>query len=186
MYVQARFDWIFALTLSVTAPSHIRRRAIGYMATYETDSGALVFPHRQRTRLRVSLRMPESNGSLSLSHNTIVSADDGSLDGSLRAAQQEIVEQEIFAVLIKEAGNLPTASARVSERLIVIDAAQRMELLFELVRDWRLLLLFSPNIFCRLTKKIPCHFKRETKRPQQNAISLLQFYTRFFYACTHT
>jgi len=105
------------------------------MATYKTDSGALVFPHRRRTRLRVSLRMPDSNGSLCLSHNTIVSADDGSLDGSLRAAQQEIVEQEIFAVLIKEAGNLPTASARVSERLIVIDAAQRMELLFELIDE---------------------------------------------------
>jgi len=124
----------FFLRLFVSAPPQIRRRAIGRMATYKTDSGSLVFPHRQRTRLRVSLRMPDSSVSLSLSHNTIVSADDGSLDGSLRAAQQEIVEQEIFAALIKEAGNLPTASARVSERLIVIDAAQRMELLFELVR----------------------------------------------------
>lgn len=63
-----------------------------------------------------------------------MSADESSLEGSLRAAQQEIVEQEIFSVLIKEAGSLPTASARVSERLIVIDAAQGMELQFELVR----------------------------------------------------
>jgi mediator of RNA polymerase II transcription subunit 17 len=122
------------LTVFVTAPPHIRRRAIGHMATNEMDSGALVFPHRQRTRLRVSLKTPDSQGSLSLSHNTIVSADDGSLEGSLRAAQQEMVEQEIFAALIREAGYLPTASARVSERLIVIDATQRMELLFELVR----------------------------------------------------
>jgi mediator of RNA polymerase II transcription subunit 17, fungi type len=104
------------------------------MATYEMDSDALVFPHRERTRLRISLRTPDSDGSLSMSHNTIISADDGSLEGSLRAAQQEVVEQEIFSVLIREAGNLPTASARVSERLIVIDAAQGMELLFELVR----------------------------------------------------
>jgi mediator of RNA polymerase II transcription subunit 17 len=103
------------------------------MATYEMDSDVLVFPHQQRTRLRVSLRTPHSDGSLSMSHNTI-SADDGSLEGSLRTAQQEVVEQEIFSVLIREAGNLPTASARVSERLIVIDAAQGMELLFELVR----------------------------------------------------
>ena len=106
------------------------------------DSRALVFPHRQRTRLRVSLRTPDTHGSLSLSHNTIVSADDGTLEGSLRAAQQEIVEQEIFSVLIREAGNLPTASARVSERLIVIDTAQRMELLFELVRHYTILSYF--------------------------------------------
>jgi mediator of RNA polymerase II transcription subunit 17, fungi type len=124
-----------ALNESPIAPPQLRRRAIGHMATYETDSGALVFPHRQRTRLRVSLRTPGSDGSLSSSHNTIVSVDDGSLEGSLRAAQQEVVEQEIFSVLIREAGNLPTASARVSERLIVIDAAQGIELLFELVRS---------------------------------------------------
>lgn len=59
--------------------------------------------------------------------------DDGSLQNTLRAAQAEVVEQEIFAMLIKEAGNLPTASARVSERLIVIEAAQAIELRFELV-----------------------------------------------------
>lgn len=69
-----------------------------------------------------------------MSCNTIVSADDGTLEGSLRAVQQEMVEQEIFAGLIREAGNLPTASSRVSERLIVIDAAQGTELRFELVR----------------------------------------------------
>lgn len=43
------------------------------------------------------------------------------------------MEQEIFGMLIREAGNLPTASARVSERLIVIEAAQGVELRFELV-----------------------------------------------------
>jgi mediator of RNA polymerase II transcription subunit 17 len=62
--------------------------------------------------------------------------DDASLDGALKAAQQEIVEQEIFSLLVKEAGSLPTASARVSERLIVIDAAQAIELKFELVRSF--------------------------------------------------
>src|ERR1700719_4714662 len=122
------------LIMSVIAPPHIKRGGIGHMATYERGSGALVFPYRQRTRLRVSLRAPVSDGSFSLSHNTIVLADDGTLEGSLRAAQQAAVEQEIFALLIREAGNLPTASARVSERLIVIDVMQGMELLFELVR----------------------------------------------------
>ncbi|KAF8205025.1 subunit 17 of mediator complex-domain-containing protein [Pholiota molesta] len=48
-------------------------------------------------------------------------------------AQTEFVDQEIFSLLVKEAGNLPTASARVSERLIAIDAAHGLELTFELV-----------------------------------------------------
>ena len=47
--------------------------------------------------------------------------------------QTEAFDQEIFAFLVKEAGNLPTASARVSERLIAIDAAQGVYLTFELV-----------------------------------------------------
>jgi mediator of RNA polymerase II transcription subunit 17 len=67
------------------------------------------------------------------SHNSVNTTDIMSLEKSLRVAQQEVVEQEIFSTLVQEAGNLPTASARVSERLIVIDAAQGMELKFELV-----------------------------------------------------
>lgn len=55
------------------------------------------------------------------------------LSGAIKGAQREIVEKEIFGELIKEAGNLSTASARVSERLIVIEAAQDVELRFELV-----------------------------------------------------
>lgn len=110
------------------SPPHIRRRAIAHLST-SALTPSLVFPHRQRTRLRVSLSTPTTD-----SFNTIVSADDDdSLDSALRAAQQEVVEQEIFGMLIREAGNLPTASARVSERLIVIEAAQGVELRFELV-----------------------------------------------------
>jgi mediator of RNA polymerase II transcription subunit 17 len=44
-----------------------------------------------------------------------------------------MVEEELFSVLIKEASTLPTASAQVAERLIIIDAAQGMDLKFELV-----------------------------------------------------
>ncbi|KAF7977414.1 hypothetical protein HWV62_3550 [Athelia sp. TMB] len=117
------------------SPAQTRKRAVGRMSSYETDSRSLIFPHRQKTRLRVSLRCLDYNGSWALSYNTIVSADDGTLEGSLRAAQQEMVEQEIFTVLIREAGNLPTASSRVSERLIVIDAAQGTELRFELIDE---------------------------------------------------
>jgi mediator of RNA polymerase II transcription subunit 17, fungi type len=57
-----------------------------------------------------------------------------SLDGMLGKAQMEIVEKEVFTQLINEAANLPTASVRVSERLIVIEAAQDVEIRFEMVR----------------------------------------------------
>ena len=54
---------------------------------------------------------------------------------ALRAAQREVVEHEIFSYLVKEAGYLPTSAARVSERLIVIEAAKGVELRFELIDD---------------------------------------------------
>lgn len=66
-------------------------------------------------------------------HSRSFITDPTTPDGALQAAQREVVEQEIFSMLIREAGNLPTASARVSEQLIVIEAAQNTELRFELV-----------------------------------------------------
>jgi mediator of RNA polymerase II transcription subunit 17, fungi type len=115
------------------APAHFRRRAVGHMTTYETASHVLVFPHRQRVRLQVSLILTDPNGLLRTASNSITSLSDASLEDSLKIAQREMVEEELFSVLIKEASTLPTASARVAERLIVIDAAQGMELKFELV-----------------------------------------------------
>jgi mediator of RNA polymerase II transcription subunit 17 len=105
------------------------------MPTYENLQNALVFPQRQRTRLRVSLGRAGLSGERHYSHNTPGIADDDCLEGSLMTAQQEVVEQEIFSLLVREASNQPTASVRVSERLIVIDAGQGMELRFELVRQ---------------------------------------------------
>ncbi|KAH7926755.1 hypothetical protein BV22DRAFT_1086233 [Leucogyrophana mollusca] len=126
-------DFLVSFALE-ESPSHFRRRAIGHMTTYENSSDALAFPHRQRTRLQVSLSITDSVGKrLCSSHNFARLPDNMSLEGSLKAAQQEIVEEEIFSVLIKEASSLPTASARVAERLIVIEAAQGTELRFELV-----------------------------------------------------
>lgn len=55
------------------------------------------------------------------------------LEASIRAAQREIVDQEVFAALIREAATLPTATASVSEQLTTIEAAQGIELRFELV-----------------------------------------------------
>lgn len=115
------------------SPAHFRRRAVGHMATYETSSHVLVFPHRRRVRLQVSLIVTDSSGLFRTASNSITSMSDASLEDSLKIAQREMVEEELFSVLIKEASTLPTASARVAERLIVIDAAQGMELKFELV-----------------------------------------------------
>lgn len=104
------------------------------MATYgENTSSALVYPHRQNTRLRVTLKLTDNKGAKRSFYNRVVLEDESGLHGSLRAAQTEVVEEEIFSVLIREASSLPTASARVSERLIVIEAAHGTELTFELV-----------------------------------------------------
>jgi mediator of RNA polymerase II transcription subunit 17 len=115
------------------APAPFRRRAIGRISTDESMTDALVFPHRQNTRFRVSVAATSTDDTVSVSQNTIDNMDATTLEGALMGSQQEAVEQEIFSILVQEAGNLPTASARVSERLIVIDAAQGMELKFELV-----------------------------------------------------
>lgn len=105
------------------------------MATYgENTSSALVYPHRQHTRLRVTLKLADSDGTKHSFCNHVVLEEESELYGSLKAAQTEVVEEEIFFVLIREASSLPTASARVSERLIVIEAAHGTELTFELVR----------------------------------------------------
>ena len=113
-----------------------RRRALAHMAFFATSSskdGPLVFPSRDKSRLRVSLSRKQPSGETSACHSQVRITTDESLSGAIKEAQREIVEKEIFGELIKEAGNLPTASARVSERLIVIDAAQDVELRFELV-----------------------------------------------------
>ncbi|KDQ64550.1 hypothetical protein JAAARDRAFT_166933 [Jaapia argillacea MUCL 33604] len=125
-------DFLVTFGLEESSPG-FRRRAIGHMITYEATSGSLVFPHRQRTRLRICINTIDDFGQRSSSENFIRTEASETLDGELRAAQTEVVEQEIFSFLIREAGNLPTASARVSERLIVIEAAQGSELRFELV-----------------------------------------------------
>lgn len=132
-----RNEW-FPITLAVDqlalALTTFRRRAIGRLpTTIPTEGGLVTFPYRQRSRLRISLGSTSPLSSTPSSFNTLRAEDTSTVDGELQAAQREIVEHEIFAQLIREAGNLPTATARVSEQLVVIEAAQGAELRFELV-----------------------------------------------------
>lgn len=105
------------------------------MATYETESTILQFPHRRRNRLRISLTVADHAGVTCTSHNTAYSFGSTSLVESLSTAQKEVVDEEVFSVLIKEASTLPTASTRVSERLIVIDVAEGIDIQFEMVNS---------------------------------------------------
>ena len=59
--------------------------------------------------------------------------DGDPLQATLREAQREVLEQEIFSLLIRDASVLPTSSVRVSERLLVVEATQDTEIRFELV-----------------------------------------------------
>lgn len=115
------------------APPIYRKLATGYMSSIGDDDDGLVFPHRQNTQLRVSLTHVLPNGTRALGRNRVFPFNKASLEESLRDAKREVVEREIFQSLVKEAGKLPTISAKVSERLIVLDAAKDIELLFEMV-----------------------------------------------------
>lgn len=146
------------------APATFRRKAIGHMATYgENTSSALVYPHRQNTRLRVTLKLTDNDGVKQSFHNRVVLEDESGLRGSLKAVQTEVVEEEIFSVLIREASSLPTASARVSERLIVIEAAHGTELIFELVCGSIFLSAVCANFVGR---QQPAASRRRAKRPR--------------------
>jgi mediator of RNA polymerase II transcription subunit 17, fungi type len=93
------------------------------------------FRHLQNTRLRVTLVITGDNGRVQEAHNTWNNKDGdvSPLEASIRAAQREVVDHEIFAALVREAATLPTATASVSEQLTTIEAAQGIELRFELV-----------------------------------------------------
>lgn len=55
------------------------------------------------------------------------------MQATLREAQREVLDQEIFSLLIRDASVFPTSSVRVSERLLVVEATQDTEIWFELV-----------------------------------------------------
>lgn len=114
------------------APPIYRRRAVAHLST--TGDADIVFPYHQNTRLRISISLhSESSAKLWTFDSPTIDDATKNLDSRLKVAQTEAVDQEIFSLLVQEAGKLPTASARVSERLIAIDAAEGLDLTFELV-----------------------------------------------------
>lgn len=115
-----------------SAPPSFRRRAIAQMLTMGNSSQQLVFPFHQNTRLRTELTFMTKAQISAFTPPSCV--DDLDLNATLRNAQVEIANQEIFSLLVAEAGNLPTASVQVAERLIIINAAQGLDLTFELVK----------------------------------------------------
>jgi mediator of RNA polymerase II transcription subunit 17, fungi type len=78
----------------------------------------------------------DASGTERTTCNTIANEpEDGDpLQATLREAQREVLEQEIFSLLIRDASILPTSSVRVAERLLVVEATQDTEIRFELVR----------------------------------------------------
>lgn len=115
------------------APALFRRRAVARLANDSDSSDDLVFASHQHNQLKISISTEA--GAFAHVFTSPVLEGPLTLDNALKAVQTEAVDQEIFALLVKEAGNLPTASARVSERLIAIDAAQGVYLTFELVEQ---------------------------------------------------
>lgn len=114
------------------APPIYRRRAVAHLST--TGDADIVFPYHQNTRLRISISLhSESSAKIWTFDSPTIDDATKNLDSRLKVAQTEAVDQEIFSLLVQEAGKLPTASARVSERLIAIDAAEGLDLTFELV-----------------------------------------------------
>ena len=110
-----------------------KQRAMAHLAVHDSEDTPLLLPRHQATRMRVSLVTMDDVGQHHTAHDTWRPLDHSDLNCLLRSARNEIIDQEVFAQLIKEAALLPTATVSVSERLIVIVASQNSELRFELV-----------------------------------------------------
>lgn len=126
--------WINILLISSPAPAFFRQRAIAQLPTFTDETQQLSFPLHQKTRLRISTTL-SSNDSIveTFVFTSPRTPDKRDLCSALENAQVEIVDQEIFSLLVKESGKFPTASAQVAERLIIINPAQGLDLSFELV-----------------------------------------------------
>lgn len=130
---------LFLVLRESPASTGFRRRAIAQLPNLGSPAQNLILPYHQNTRLRISVKAV-ANSWVESCHFLSPKPEGLMTDpeNALKMAQTEIIDQEIFSLLVKEAGNLPTASARVSERSIDIDAAQGLDLSFELVESFQL------------------------------------------------
>lgn len=128
-------DFLISFGLSESS-SIFRQRATGQLATYGSKE-QITFPRRQRTALCISIRTLGASGAERTACNNLSNRfkDGDPLQTSLREAQREVLEQEIFSLLIRDASTLPTSSVRVSERLLVVEATQDSEIRFELTEQ---------------------------------------------------
>ncbi|EJD52537.1 hypothetical protein AURDEDRAFT_181116 [Auricularia subglabra TFB-10046 SS5] len=119
----------FAISFGLEeAPPEFKRRALGYLSDIDRDIEPVVFQRRQKTRLRISLTTTSPDDSRSVAHNTLRAPEGTEINSVFTYVQQELIEQEIFSELFREAEKLPTADTRVTERLIVVDIAHTAEL----------------------------------------------------------
>ncbi|KAF8505758.1 subunit 17 of mediator complex-domain-containing protein [Russula emetica] len=126
-------DFLISFGLSESLPI-FRQRATGQLATYSSKE-RIAFPRRQRTILCVSVTTMDASKTQRTACNTMANelGDGDPLQATLHEAQREVLEQEIFSLLIRDASILPTSSVRVAERLLVVEATQDTEIRFELV-----------------------------------------------------
>jgi mediator of RNA polymerase II transcription subunit 17, fungi type len=133
MYVVLRVH-MQALIRILKASPVFRQRATGQLATHDSQE-PIVFPRRQRTVLCINIKTKVASGVERIACNSLQNEpeEDDPLQATLREAQREVLEQEVFSLLIRDASVLPTSSVRVSERLLVVEATQDTEIRFELV-----------------------------------------------------
>ncbi|KAF8308159.1 hypothetical protein DL93DRAFT_2087315 [Clavulina sp. PMI_390] len=139
-------NFLVSFALEDSAPL-FRRRATASFAdqAQSTSNGNLVFPSYPRRRLQAKLTRQLANGSEAVSHGIIdlSGAGDQHSDNSgssaesmhqrLLAAQREVVDEEIFALLVQEAATFPSAAASVSERRVNVIASPDTSLALELI-----------------------------------------------------
>ncbi|KAH8830499.1 subunit 17 of mediator complex-domain-containing protein [Flagelloscypha sp. PMI_526] len=119
------------------SPAVFKQRAVALMPTYTSaQTSRIKIPARTNTRLQVSLLNGKSTSSVLSTHAVATFAPttgESPLEGDLVQAQSEVVDAEIFSILVAEASTLPTSSTRVSERLVAVEVTDDVELRFELV-----------------------------------------------------
>ncbi|KAJ3528511.1 hypothetical protein NMY22_g9384 [Coprinellus aureogranulatus] len=112
-----------------------RRAALAHLSDVGSKN-ELVFANRQRNRMQITLSTTTPDGQETIATNTIPAPPESlSVEEELAWAQTEIIDQEIFSYLVKEAPAMPTVIGKVSERTIDVEAADGIELKLELVKD---------------------------------------------------